>query len=134
MSGQFYDNAQNRTYTVLAASLIGGAAILQTMQGPAGKIGRVRGIEYLLTTGITVAASTITVGANGAVAPAVCSAEVAAIATGGAMTAAELRLAGAKQVAGVNDVELAADTPFEIATGGEATAGAGNIVVSIDWF
>ena len=135
MSGQFYDGAyQRRVYGPITADFTSTANVDATIQGPAGLIGRVRGIEYILTTGVTVAASSISVGPNGGVGPAACSVPIAAVDTGGAMTAAQLTAAGAVQVAGTNDVELAADTPVEIANGGGATAGVGEVYVTIDWF
>jgi hypothetical protein len=135
MSGQFYDGGKlSRTYGPITADFIGAANVDARIQGPAGKVGRVRGIEYILTTGVTVAASSITVGVNAAVAPASCAVPIAAINTGGAMTAAELAAAGAPAVAGVNDVELPADTVVEIGNTGGSTAGAGLVYVTIDWF
>ncbi len=50
------------------------------------------------------------------------------------MTAANLAAAGADAVAGVNDVELPADTIIEIGNEGGSTAGAGEVYVTIDWF
>lgn len=135
MSGQFYDGGKlSRTYGPITADLTGAANVDARIQGPAGKVGRVRGIEYHLSTGVTVAASSITVGANAAVAPASCAVPIAAINTGGAMTAAELAAAGAAAVAGVNDVELPADTIIEIGNAGGSTAGVGEVYVTIDWF
>lgn len=134
MSDGFYDGGRNRrTYTFPAADL-SSAAVFGRFQGPAGLVGRVRGIEYVLTTGVTVAAALVTVGNNGAVGPASMSVEVAAINTGGAQTAAERKANGAEVVAGVNDVELAADTVVECASDGGATAGAGDITITVDWF
>lgn len=135
MSGQFYDGGKlSRTYGPIAADFTSTANVDARIQGPAGKIGRVRGIEYHLSTGVTVAASAITVGENGATLPVSCAVPVAAVNTGGAMTAAELAAAGAPAVAGVNDVELPADTIIEIGNPGGATAGVGEVYVTIDWF
>lgn len=135
MSGQFYDGGKlSRTYGPITSDFIGAANVDARIQGPAGKVGRVRGIEYILTTGVTVAASSITVGNNGAVAPATCSVPIAAINSGGAMTAAQLKAAGAEVVAGVNDVELAADAVVEVGNTGGSTAGVGAVYVTIDWY
>ena len=135
MSGQFYDGGKlSRTYGPITADFTGAANVDARIQGPAGMVGRVRGIEYHLSTGVTVAASGITVGANGATLPARCEVPIAAINTGGAMTAANLDAAGAAAVAGVNDVELAADTIVEIGNEGGSTAGVGEVYVTIDWF
>jgi len=133
MSGNFYDNADTRVYRFPAATL-SAAAVVGRFIGPAGKTGRVRGIEYIVTTGTTVAASLVTVGNNAAVLPASISVPVASANDGGAMTAAEVRAAGAAQVAGVNDVELDADTVAEVASDGGSTAGAADLIVTVDWF
>lgn len=131
--GNFYDGKNRRTYRFAAATL-SAAAVVGRFQGPAGKVGRVRGIEYLLTTGTTVAATLVTVGENGATLPASISIPVRAINLGGAQTAAEVAAAGAPVVAGVNDVELSADTVIEVASDGGCTAGAGDLIVTVDWF
>jgi hypothetical protein len=129
----FYDNADSRTYRFPAATL-SAAAVVGRFQGPAGKVGRVRGIEYMTTTGITVAASLVTVGVNGAVAPASISIPVTAINLGGAMSDDEVKAAGAEEVAGTNDVELTADTTIEVASDGGSTAGAADLIIKVDWF
>ena len=50
------------------------------------------------------------------------------------MSAAEEKAAGAKEVAGTNDVELEADTVVEVASDGGATAGDADVIVTVDWF
>jgi hypothetical protein len=129
----FYGDADSRTYRFPAATL-SGAAVVGRFQGPAGKVGRVRGIEFLLTTATTVAATLVTVGVNGATLPASISIPVRAINLGGGQTDAEIKAAGAEEVAGVNDVELTADTTIEVASDGGATAGAVDLIVKVDWF
>ena len=131
--GNFYDQADRRTYTFVNRT-VSGAAIIGTIQGPPGKIGRVRGIDFEVTTTTTTAASTISVGNNGAVAPAACTIPVATAPAGGTMTLAQIAAAGAAVVAGVNDVELAADTEVEVSSDGGSAAGAADIHVTIDWF
>ena len=134
MSGQFYDGGKlSRTYLFPSAD-IASAAIFGRIQGPAGKVGRVRGIEYHLVAATTGAAAEITAGNTSAVLPAACSVPVALINTGGAMTAAELAAAGAPAVAGVNDVELAADSIVEFASDGGCTLGTADVAITIDWF
>jgi len=124
MSGQFYDNADSRTYR-FPAETISGAGVLQRVIGPAGKVGRVRGFEYIVTTDVTVAASAITVDTNaGLSSPFSTSIAVASANDGGAATAAELKAAD----------DLPADTVIEIATDGGSTAGACDLIVRIDWF
>ncbi len=129
----FYGDADSRTYRFPAATL-SAAAVVGRFQGPTGKVGRVRGIEFLLTTATTVAATLVTVGVNGATLPASISIPVRAINLGGAQTAAEIKAAGAEEVVGTNDVELTADTVIEVASDGGATAGAGDLVIRVDWF
>ena len=50
------------------------------------------------------------------------------------MTAAQLAAAGADVVAGVNDVELPADTIIDITSDGGSTLGDADVYVTIDWF
>lgn len=133
MSGQFYDNADRRVYR-FAALTLSAAAVVGRVIGPLGKQGRVRGMEYIVTTATTVAVTTVTAGNNGAVLPAALTIPVSAVDLGGAMSAAQIKAAGAEVVVGVNDVELAADTVVEITSDGGATAGAAGITVAIDWF
>lgn len=134
MSGNFYDGLADRRCYVFPAATVSGAAVVGRFQGPPGKIGRVRGIGYAITTDVTVAAANITVGINGAVAPATVQIPVAAVGVCGEMSAANLAAAGAAEVAGTNDVELHADTTIEVASDGGATAGAADLVVTVDWF
>jgi len=130
--GNFYDGADRRVYRFPAAA-IDTAGVFGRFIGPRGKVGRVRGIEAVNTAAVTVAASSITVGNNGAVAPASLSIPVSAINAGTSMTAAEEKAAGAKEVAGTNDVELEADTVVEVESDGGATAGDADITVTVDW-
>lgn len=134
MSNQFYDGAyQRRTYKFPAA-VLSTLAVIARFQGPAGLIGRVRGIEAVLTTGTTTNPTVLSVGNNAAVAPASVSIPVTAINLGYAMTAAEIKLAGAAVVVGTNDVELAADTIVEVDTDGGAVAGAADLYITVDWY
>ncbi len=133
MSGQFYDNADRRVYQFLAAA-VDTAAIFGRFIGPPGKIGRVRGMEYIVTADVTVLPSLVVCGNNGATLPAALTVAVAVADLGGAMTAAQIAAAGADDVAGTNDVELTADTVVECSSGGEATAGDADITITVDWF
>ena len=125
MSGTGYDKAQNqRTYRFPAAA-IAAAGVLGRVIGPAGRRGRVIGAEYVVTTGITGAASAITVDTNaGLTGPFTFDAEVAGVNSGGVASAAELK-AGA---------ELPADTVIEVQTDGGASAGAADLVITIQWY
>ncbi len=133
----FYGDADSRTYRFPAVT-VSAAAVIGRIAGPAGKKGRVRGIEFMVTTGVTVAAALITVGVNGAVLPASISIPVTAVNLGGGQSAAEIKAAGADQpqdgTTGVNDVELTADTTIEVASDGGSTAGAVDLIVKVDWF
>jgi hypothetical protein len=120
----FYDGVNGRRTYRFSALTVSGGAIIGRVQGPAGKVGRVVGFEYILTTGVTVAAAGITVGENGAAAPFTTSMPIAAINTGGAATATQFK-AGS---------ELPADTVIEIADDGAATAGAADIALTIAWY
>lgn len=133
MSSQFYDNGDVRTYKFAAAALET-SAIIGRFLGPLGKRGRVRGIEVQLTVATTDTATILSVGVNGATAPASISIPVLAINLGHVATAAELALAGADEVAGVNDVILTADTQVEVDTNGGCTAGDGDVYVTVEWF
>ena len=88
MAGQFYDNAEMRTYIFPAAALET-LAIIGRFIGPLGKVGRVVGVEVQLTAGTTDAATVLSIGVNGATAPASISIPVLAINLGHVMTAAE---------------------------------------------
>lgn len=124
MNNYQYDNPLRESYTVHAAALSGGAAVLRTIYGPAGKVGRVVNVSHTVTTGVTVAAASVTVGPNGAASPVTHTVPISSAAAGVAIPRADL----------VGQTELAADTAVEIATGGEATAGAADLVVTIEWY
>jgi hypothetical protein len=121
-NSNFYDGAESRTYRFPAAA-VDTAAVFGRFIGPAGKVGRVRGMEFLCTILATGADSSITCGNNGAVGPASMAVPAQAQFAGNAMTDAEVKAAGAAVVAGTNDVELAADTVVEVASDGGLTAG-----------
>ncbi len=133
MAGQFYDNADRRTYQFLNVAVDTGT-ILGRLIGPLGKVGRVRGMEFIIINATTDAPTLITCGVNGATLPAAMTIPIAAGDLGGAMTAVQIDAAGAVEVAGVNDVELTADTVVDITTDQGATAGDADITVVIDWF
>lgn len=125
MSSQFYDNALRRTYQLSAVDFTAGANVDLTAVGPKGKQGRVVAVDYLLTTGVTVAASSITVGPTGS--PTVTVAvPIAAVDSVGGADSTDSALKG--------QTLLAADTAFEIGNAGGSTAGVGDVNVTIDWF
>ena len=124
MSG-FYDGVDGRRTYRFAALTVTAAAVIGRIMGPAGKVGRVVGFEYILTTGVTVGAAGIDIDtAAGLTGPFTTSMPIAAINTGGSATAAQLK-AGA---------ELPADTVIELSSDAAATAGAADIVVTIAWY
>lgn len=126
MSGSGYDKAQNlRTYRFPAVA-VSAVAVVGRIQGPAGKRGRVVGFEYLLTTGVTTAAANVAVDTNaGLSAPFNADLEVAAINTGGAASAAELKAGD----------ELPADTVIELqSTSAAPGAGAADVALTVQWY
>lgn len=131
--GQFYDNADRRVYHFLSVAIDTGT-ILGTFQGPPGKRGRVRAIDFTIAIDTTVAVTDLTVGVNGAVAPATVQVPIGVAGVIGQMTAAQLAAAGAAEVVGVNDVILTADTVIELTTDQGATAGDADVFVTVDWY
>lgn len=126
MTQRHYDDADTRTYRFPAAALAS-AGVVGRFQGPAGLSGRVRGFEYLVTTDVTTAPSTVTIDTNAGVAtPFASSVPVATANEGGAATRAELYAQGEQL--------LPADTVVEVQVGGEAAAGAADLIVTVDWF
>ena len=118
-----YDQPTLITYQLNAATL-SAAAELATFVGPAGKTGRVVSISALVTTGVTVAPSVVTVEdlANTIVAGSL------SVPVGAADSFANAA------VQSTDDTLLPADTAFTIDVDGGATAGAANLVVAIAWF
>ncbi len=132
MTDTFYSK-DRRTYRFASAAVDTGA-VFGRFIGPLGKKGRVRGMEYIIINATTTSVSLITCGVNGATLPAALSVPVASANAGGAMTAVQLKAAGAVEVASTNDVELTADTVIEMTSNGGADAGDADILVTVDWF
>ena len=122
MSETFY--AKNVRVYRFPAVAIDTAAIFGRFQGPAGLVGRVRGIEYVLTVATTVAASVVSVDtvAGLTVLPTL-AVPVQAINLGGSTTAAILAAAD----------DLPADTIVTVESDGGATAGDGDVIVTVEW-
>ncbi len=117
-----YSNPTTATYRFPAASLIN-AATLGRIMPPKGKQGRVVDVSVLVTTGVTVAASNVTVGTES---------DTDAYATLAVpVTSANAGLNGATLVTGH---VLPADTVVAVASAGGCTAGAGDLLVVIDWY
>ena len=124
MSGFYDGNDGRRTYSFMAAA-IDTAAIFGRIQGPAGRIGRLIGVEWHLTAEATTNATVITF--DHAVALTVLpqtSIAAAAINLGGSATEAELLLGD----------EFLADTIIECTSNGGADAGDADVHVTIQWY
>ncbi len=124
MSGFYDGNDGQRTYSFMAAA-IDTAAIFGRIQGPAGKIGRLTGVEWHLTAEATTNATDITFDhAVALVALPTVEIAAAAINLGGSATEVEIA-AGA---------EFRADTIIECTSDGGADAGDADVHVTIQWY
>lgn len=117
-----YSNPTNTTYRFPASSVTS-AATLGRIIGPAGLNGRLLDIGYVVTTGVTVAPSNIRVGSTG-----VNNAYGSIV-----VPVAAVDTAGNGMARGAT-VEIPKDTPVLIGSAGGATAGAVDILVTIDWY
>lgn len=130
-----YDAPLRETYR-FAAATISAAAVVGRFVGPVGKRGRVANVSTVVTTGVTDLAGTITVGNNGAANPVTITVPVSSANAVLAIPASGLAL----QVEGSDGLstgeikELVANTLVEVAAGGECTAGAADIIVTVDWY
>ena len=123
MSGFYDGNDGQRTYSFMAAA-IDAAAIFGRIQGPAGKVGRIIGVEWHIvaaTDAVTVLTFDHVVALT--LLPTV-SVATTAINLGGSATEAEM-LAGA---------EFTADTIIECTSDGGTTAGDADVHVTIQWY
>jgi hypothetical protein len=130
MSSQFYDNALRESYR-FAALTISGGAVVGSFIGPVGKKGKIVNVSSIVTTGVTVAAAGLTIGASGQTEPVAFSIPISSTGAGLAIPKANLKDATAPSL---DAQELAADTVVEIEDDGLATAGAADIVVTVDWY
>jgi hypothetical protein len=127
MSG-FYDGSKGRrTYnfggTVPVA--LDTDTVLGQISGPAGKVGRVVGFEWIVSVETTTNPTVIDIDtAGGLTLPFTTSIPASAAGTAGAATKAELK-AGA---------ELPADTPVLINSDAGAAAGDGYVAVTVVWY
>lgn len=120
-----YSNPTTITYRLPAATL-STAATIGRFIGPSGLQGSLVDICSVVTTAVTVAANTVTVGTAGD--PNAYGTLTVAISSANAVQN------GATLVTTAGANLLAADTLHVINTGGECTAGAGDILVTVDWF
>ena len=116
-----YDNPQSSTYSLLGKTL-SSAATMGRIAGPAGKTGKVRNITYSITTATTVAATIISVGITGTLGK-------FATASVPIVTADNAGEATLTQVA-----DISVGESILVSTGGESTAGVGDVFVTVDWF
>lgn len=121
-----FSNPIEVTYTAAANASLSTAAVAKRIIGPKGKRGRIRSAAVITTTATTVAASAVQVGPAGGTATECLDmvVPVTAINLGVSATQAEIS-AGA---------DLAADTVYEISGDGGASAGAGDITITVGWF
>lgn len=117
-----YSTAASATYRFPAVSVTG-AATLGRLVGPAGKQGRLIDIAYVVTTGVTVAASNLIVGSAGD------TDEFGTV----AVPVAAANAVGNGVTRGVTSI-LPADTAILVGSAGGATAGAVDALVTIEWF
>lgn len=117
-----YSNPTTCTYRFPAVSVIA-AATLGRIIGPSGKTGRIVDVGYVVTTGVTVAASNLIVGS---------AADTDAYSTL-AVPIAAAAATGNGATDGVTDL-IPADTAVLVGSAGGATAGAVDALVVIDWF
>jgi hypothetical protein len=116
-----YDNPFTCTYRFPAVSVVS-AATLGRIVGPAGKTGRILDVSYVVTTGVTVAASNLIVGsAADTDAYATVAVPIAAADTGGN--------GAAKGVT----ASIPANSVVLVGSAGGATAGAVDALVVINW-
>jgi hypothetical protein len=126
-----YSDGIDITYDLAAVDFTGAAATDNAVAiGPKGLTGRVKAITCLVTTGITVAASTVDVGIVGGDLDAYASAAMAITAANGVIGGTDLT-GGITD--GVSGNRLPADTKFAISNGGGSTAGVGNVQVVVEW-
>jgi len=119
-----YSNPHTCTYRFPAATL-SSAATVGRLIGPSGKSGRLVDMAVVTTTATTDAATALSIGTEADTdAYGVLTIPVTAINLGvnGVSTAA------------ATTATLPADTVVAIATDGGCTAGAGDILVTIDWY
>ena len=117
-----YSDGFTAAYSFPAATL-SSATIIGRIYPPAGKSGRLLDVQTVVTTGVTDAANTVDVGSTGVV-----------DAYGTHTTPISSANAGANGITrGVTDA-MPEDTVIEVSTNGECTAGAGDVVVWINWY
>lgn len=117
-----YDNPKTCTYRFPAISVASTAATRGYIVGPAGMTGRIVDVGYVVTTGVTVAASSLVIGT---------AADTDAYATL-AVPIAAANAVGNGATLGATGT-LPADAVVVVGSGGGATAGAVDALITIDW-
>lgn len=116
-----YSNPTTVTYRFPAVSVIAGAT-LGRFVGPNGMVGRLLDVAYVVTTGVTVAASNLIVGSAG---------DTDAYGTL-AVPVAAANSVGNGMTRGVT-TDMPADTAVLVGSAGGATAGAVDALVTVEW-
>lgn len=119
-----YNDPIYATYNVNAATLSTAAELIQCV-GPVGHKGRVDGVTCVVTTAVTDAANTVTVGTTS---------DGDAYATLTVAVGAADTYANNPTILTDDDNLIPANGVVVVATGGECTAGAGSVAVTIAWF
>ena len=117
-----YSNPIYSTYRFPAVSVTA-AATLGRFVGPKGKTGRLVGLSYVVTTGVTVAPSNLIVGSAG---------DTDAYGTTAVAVAAASSV-GNTMTQGVEET-MPPDTAVLVGSAGGATAGAVDALVTVAWF
>lgn len=116
-----YSNPTTITYRFPAVSVVS-AATLGRFVGPKGMVGRLLDIAYVVTTGVTVAASNLIVGSAG---------------TTNAYGTLAVPVSAANSVGNgatkVANTDMPADTVVLVGSAGGATAGAVDALVTVAW-
>lgn len=127
----FYDNGL-RTQHENAAQALASSGTRLTVNGPAGRVGRVLDVSYNITTNVTVTGSTTTIGPSGdADAQGAYTVPVGSV-VGGRVAHTQ----GPAETAGslASGVDIAADAITLLITGGEAATGAADILMLVNWW
>tara|TARA_R110000851_G_scaffold121083_1_gene249584 strand:- start:526 stop:891 length:366 start_codon:yes stop_codon:yes gene_type:complete len=119
-----YDNPLTITYQVQAATVSTAATLIRGV-GPKGLKGRLVDIGFVTTTATTDAATELRVGT-------VADPDKYGILSVPVQSAAAVTNGASKYTTTSNLIP--ADTYFALASDGASTAGAGTILVTIDWF
>lgn len=121
-----YDNPLVITYEALANSGVSSSAVMRNFIGPLGMKGRVLSCSTVVTTEVETAAPSIQVGITGGDTDVALNMSVALGAAGVGHQATKAELAAG--------AEIAADTVYSVLGGGEASAGAVDMVLAVGWY